>query len=122
MNTTTTASNSNPSPFKSPLAALKARLSSSSKNNNTTRSERDQEELEKKRQDSIKPFAEIELSPAADFHVHLRDGELMELVTPTIEKGGVGLVYVMVCFSLSSFSSSMPRRYTFFADHLSWIQ
>ncbi|KAK6359019.1 hypothetical protein TWF696_000191 [Orbilia brochopaga] len=37
----------------------------------------------------------IELPPAADFHVHLRDGEMMETVTPTIEKGGVNLVYVM---------------------------
>ncbi|KAK6530770.1 hypothetical protein TWF281_007607 [Arthrobotrys megalospora] len=37
----------------------------------------------------------IELPPAADFHVHLRDGSMMETVTPTIENGGVNLVYVM---------------------------
>lgn len=37
-----------------------------------------------------------ELPPAADFHVHLRDGSMMETVVPTIKKGGVSLVYVMV--------------------------
>ncbi|KAJ6257312.1 Dihydroorotase [Drechslerella dactyloides] len=41
------------------------------------------------------PDIVVELPPAADFHVHLRDGEMMETVTPTIEKGGVNLVYVM---------------------------
>lgn len=38
----------------------------------------------------------IELPAAADFHVHLRDGSMMETVVPTIKKGGVSLVYVMV--------------------------
>lgn len=28
--------------------------------------------------------------------VHLRDGPMMELVTPTIRQGGVNTVYVMV--------------------------
>lgn len=28
--------------------------------------------------------------------VHLRDGPMMELVTPTIRKGGVNTVFVMV--------------------------
>ncbi|KAH8147915.1 uncharacterized protein LAJ45_08016 [Morchella importuna] len=37
----------------------------------------------------------IELPAAADFHVHLRDGSMMETVVPTIKKGGVSLVYVM---------------------------
>ncbi|RDI87226.1 hypothetical protein Vi05172_g2670 [Venturia inaequalis] len=37
----------------------------------------------------------LELPAAADFHVHLRDGKMMELVTPTIRKGGVNTVYVM---------------------------
>ena len=36
------------------------------------------------------------LPPTADFHVHLRDGKMMELVAPTIRDGGVDLVYVMV--------------------------
>ncbi|RPA86849.1 Dihydroorotase [Ascobolus immersus RN42] len=38
---------------------------------------------------------ELELPAAADFHVHLRDGELMKTVVPTIRNGGVNLVYVM---------------------------
>ncbi|GAM82228.1 hypothetical protein ANO11243_002070 [Dothideomycetidae sp. 11243] len=31
----------------------------------------------------------------ADFHVHLRDGPMMELVTPTVRTGGVDTVFVM---------------------------
>lgn len=37
-----------------------------------------------------------ELPVAADFHVHLRDGAMMEAVTPTIREGGVDTVFVMV--------------------------
>ena len=39
---------------------------------------------------------ELELPPTADFHVHLRDGPLMDLVVPTIREGGCDTVYVMV--------------------------
>ncbi|KAJ5901525.1 dihydroorotase [Penicillium taxi] len=35
------------------------------------------------------------LPASADFHVHLRDGPMMELVTPTIRQGGVNTVFVM---------------------------
>ncbi|KAK5129503.1 hypothetical protein LTR08_003194 [Meristemomyces frigidus] len=35
------------------------------------------------------------LPAAADMHVHLRDGPMMDLVTPTIRRGGVNTVYVM---------------------------
>ncbi|KAF1810472.1 Dihydroorotase [Eremomyces bilateralis CBS 781.70] len=35
------------------------------------------------------------LPASADFHVHLRDGKMMELVVPTIRKGGVNTVFVM---------------------------
>jgi dihydroorotase len=39
------------------------------------------------------------LIPApADFHVHLRQGTLSELVTPHVRKGGFRLAYVMVSF------------------------
>ncbi|KAF1963368.1 Dihydroorotase [Byssothecium circinans] len=38
---------------------------------------------------------EIELPAAFDAHVHLRDGEMAKLVTPTIRQGGVNTVYVM---------------------------
>ncbi|KAI9746295.1 MAG: hypothetical protein M1818_000006 [Claussenomyces sp. TS43310] len=43
---------------------------------------------------SIK-FEGIKLPASADFHVHLRDGAMMELVVPTIRNGGVNTVYVM---------------------------
>ncbi|CAE6999231.1 hypothetical protein PTNB85_05433 [Pyrenophora teres f. teres] len=38
---------------------------------------------------------EIELPAAFDAHVHLRDGDMAKLVTPTIREGGVNQVYVM---------------------------
>jgi dihydroorotase len=41
-------------------------------------------------------LSEIELPAAFDAHVHLRDGEMSQLVTPTIRQGGVNQVYVMV--------------------------
>jgi hypothetical protein len=37
--------------------------------------------------------------------VHLRDGAMMELVVPTIRKGGVNTVYVMVGDGLLSIGS-----------------
>ncbi|KAH8678463.1 dihydroorotase, homodimeric type [Xylariales sp. PMI_506] len=37
----------------------------------------------------------LELPAAADMHVHLRQGDMMELVTPTIRAGGVDTVFVM---------------------------
>ncbi|KAK9446915.1 uncharacterized protein V1518DRAFT_407465 [Limtongia smithiae] len=38
----------------------------------------------------------IKLSrPVADFHVHVRDGKMMELVVPTIKQGGVSVAYIM---------------------------
>ncbi|CZT41249.1 probable dihydroorotase [Rhynchosporium secalis] len=40
-------------------------------------------------------FDGLELPPAADFHVHLRDGPMMETVVPLIRAGGVNTVYVM---------------------------
>ncbi len=36
----------------------------------------------------------LELPPTADMHVHLRQGELMDLVVPTVSKGGVDTVFV----------------------------
>lgn len=41
-------------------------------------------------------WTELELPAAFDAHVHLRDGEMSQLVTPTIRQGGVNQVYVMV--------------------------
>ncbi|KAJ4341389.1 dihydroorotase [Didymella glomerata] len=40
-------------------------------------------------------LTEIELPAAFDAHVHLRDGEMSQLVTPTIRRGGVNQVFVM---------------------------
>ncbi|KAI8978396.1 dihydroorotase, homodimeric type [Pilobolus umbonatus] len=37
----------------------------------------------------------ITLPSAVDFHVHLRQGDMMKMVTPKIQEGGVSLVYVM---------------------------
>ena len=36
----------------------------------------------------------LELPPTADMHVHLRQAELMDLVVPTVVKGGVDTVFV----------------------------
>ena len=41
-------------------------------------------------------MASFRIPPAADFHVHLRDGKMMETVVPTIRQGGASLAYVMV--------------------------
>lgn len=42
----------------------------------------------------LKSIKRLELQAAADMHVHLRQGELMELVVPTIAQGGVDTVFV----------------------------
>lgn len=52
-------------------------------------------------------FDGLELPASADFHVHLRQGAMMETVTPTIIAGGVDTVYVMV---------RMPLKLGFCAD------
>jgi hypothetical protein len=39
---------------------------------------------------------QISVVAPADFHVHLRQGDLCSLVTPHIREGGFSLVYVMV--------------------------
>ena len=38
----------------------------------------------------------ISVSSPADFHVHLRQGDLSQLVTPHVRQGGFRLAYVMV--------------------------
>lgn len=42
----------------------------------------------------LKTTQRLELPPTADMHVHLRQAEMMELVTPTIRQGGVDTVFV----------------------------
>jgi hypothetical protein len=49
------------------------------------------------RQQNIMPLSKfdgLELPASADFHVHLRDGNLKNAVVPTIRQGGVNTVYV----------------------------
>ena len=41
-------------------------------------------------------MASITVKAPADFHVHLRQGEFSNLVTPHVRKGGFTLAYVMV--------------------------
>jgi dihydroorotase len=43
----------------------------------------------------------ISVSAPADFHVHLRQGDLSQLVTPHVREGGFRLAYVMVNLVLS---------------------
>ncbi|KAI6784874.1 dihydroorotase-like protein [Emericellopsis cladophorae] len=43
----------------------------------------------------LKTTQMIVLPPSADMHVHLRQGEMMKLVTPTIRRGRVDTVFVM---------------------------
>lgn len=50
---------------------------------------------------SLQQFDGLEIPAPADFHVHLRDGPMMELVTPTIRQGGVNTVFVMVSIQLN---------------------
>lgn len=38
----------------------------------------------------------ITLPSASDFHLHLRQGDMMRMVTPKVEEGGVSLAYIMV--------------------------
>lgn len=40
-------------------------------------------------------MSKIDLGITADMHVHLRDGKMMELITPTVREGGVSIAYVM---------------------------
>lgn len=40
-------------------------------------------------------MSQYDLGITCDMHVHLRDGKMMELVTPTVRQGGVSVCYVM---------------------------
>lgn len=51
--------------------------------------------LSPRREAPLERLDGVELPAAADMHVHLRDGDMMELVVPTIRRGGVNTVYVM---------------------------
>lgn len=42
----------------------------------------------------IKTTQRLELPPTADFHVHLRQGDMMKAVAPTVVQGGVDTAFV----------------------------
>jgi dihydroorotase len=44
----------------------------------------------------LKDIQTLELPATADMHCHLRQAEMMELVTALIRQGGVDTVFVMV--------------------------
>jgi dihydroorotase len=44
----------------------------------------------------LKDIQQLVLPAAADMHVHLRQDDMMKLVTPSIRTGGVDTVFVMV--------------------------
>jgi len=63
---------------------------------------------------------EIELPAAFDAHVHLRDGEMAQLVAPTVRKGGADTVYVMVCLETSKLYTTVlvyRLSYMSFSSH-----
>lgn len=37
----------------------------------------------------------LEIGTTCDMHVHLRDGEMCDLVTPTVKEGGINVAYIM---------------------------
>ncbi|QUC22072.1 uncharacterized protein UV8b_06313 [Ustilaginoidea virens] len=43
----------------------------------------------------LKSVQRLVLPPTADMHVHLRQGDMMDLVAPTVRQGGVDTVFVM---------------------------
>lgn len=51
---------------------------------------------------SLSRFDGLELPAAADFHVHLRDGKMMETVVPTVRMGGVNTVSIFPLFLVFS--------------------
>jgi dihydroorotase len=49
----------------------------------------------------------IQVPGPADFHVHLRQGNICELVTPHVRQGGFSLAYVMVESSAPGFPRNL---------------
>jgi len=47
----------------------------------------------------------LSIPAAADMHVHVRDGPMLELVAPTIRRGGVDTVFVMLVLAIISLIS-----------------
>jgi len=47
----------------------------------------------------------LSIPAATDMHVHVRDGPMLELVAPTIRRGGVDTVFIMLVLVTSSLVS-----------------
>ncbi|CCH62973.1 hypothetical protein TBLA_0I03180 [Henningerozyma blattae CBS 6284] len=54
---------------------------------------------------------EIFLGQPCDMHVHLRDGEMCEIVTPTVQQGGISTAYVMPNLTPPITTVEQARRY-----------
>lgn len=54
----------------------------------------------------MKNIQRLELPAAADMHVHLRQGELMDLVVPTVRQGGVDTAFVY-----EAYQPNCPMQY-----------
>ncbi len=54
---------------------------------------------------------EIDLGKPGDFHVHLRDGKMLELIAPTVEQGGISIAYIMVCSEMVSSNVRFDYKY-----------
>ena len=53
----------------------------------------------------------ISIESPADFHVHLRQGYISELIVPHVRKGGFDLAYVMVISLPSIYSMDRIDRF-----------
>ncbi|KAK6197463.1 Dihydroorotase [Scheffersomyces amazonensis] len=54
---------------------------------------------------------EIELGVTADLHVHLREGDMKDLIVPTVKQGGISIVYVMPNLSPPITTIERVRQY-----------
>jgi dihydroorotase len=67
-------------------------------------------------------FHGLELPASADFHVHLRDGDMMAAVTPTIRAGGVDTTMVMVNLSIVSLNDIHLLIYYYYDSQILFLQ
>lgn len=49
----------------------------------------------------------ITIPSACDFHLHLRQDEMMRMVTPKVPEGGVSVAYIMVTFPLNTHNDTL---------------
>lgn len=51
----------------------------------------------------------ITIPSACDFHLHLRQDEMMRMVTPKVPEGGVSVAYIMVTFPSNTHNDTLWR-------------